>query len=165
MIFQFFPANLIYYSFINPKIGQLARKPMLYYILHVLADAAVIVVLSRLMPQIQVKDFTTAIIVAVLLGLLSFFLGWIIKLPLNLVTLFLLRGVVRIVVTAVILKLIDMLLDSFKIEGFWPAVVIAVAVAIVGYFFDGMTAKQSTRTTTTYQRTSSVSVAPMLTRV
>lgn len=139
---------------------------MLYYILHVLADAAVIVVLSRLMPQIQVKDFTTAIIVAVLLGLLSFFLGWIIKLPLNLVTLFLLRGVVRIVVTAVILKLIDMLLDSFKIEGFWPAVVISVAVAVVGSIFDELAAKQQpTRTTTTYQRTSSVPVAPMLTRV
>ncbi len=139
---------------------------MLYYILHVLADAAVIVLLARFLPQIQVKDFTTAVIVAVLLGLLSFLLGWLIKLPLNLVTLFLLRGIVRIVVTAVILKLIDMLLPSFNIQGFWPALVIAVAVAVVGSVFDELEeSKKVQKTTTTYPQTSQQVVTPMLTRV
>jgi putative membrane protein len=64
-------------------------------ILHLLLDAAVIFGLAYLMPQVHVKSFGTAIVIAVLLGLLNFFLGWIIRFPLNLVTFFLLTGIVR----------------------------------------------------------------------
>ncbi|GAB2558866.1 phage holin family protein [Spirosoma aerophilum] len=105
-------------------------------ILHLLLDAAVIFGLAYLMPQIHVKSFGTAILIAVLLGLLNFFLGWIIRFPLNLVTFFLLTGIVRIIVTAVILKLIDSFMDSFTITGFWPALVIALAVAVAGTLID-----------------------------
>ncbi|MCX6217136.1 phage holin family protein [Spirosoma sp.] len=105
-------------------------------ILHLLLDAAVIFGLAYLMPQVDVKNFGTAILIAVLLGLLNFFLGWIIRFPLNLVTFFLLTGIVRIIVTALILKLIDSFMDSFTIVGFWPALVIALAVAVAGTLID-----------------------------
>lgn len=105
-------------------------------ILHLLLDAAVIFGLAYFMPQIDVKNFGTCILIAVLLGLLNFVVGWLIRFPLNLVTFFLLTGIVRIVVTAVLLKLIDRFLDSFTIVGFWPALVIAVAVAVAGMLID-----------------------------
>ncbi|WP_080238514.1 phage holin family protein [Spirosoma rigui] len=105
-------------------------------ILHLLLDAAVIFGLAYLMPQIHVKSFGTALLIAVLLGLLNFFVGWIIRFPLNLVTFFLLSGIVRIVVTALLLKLIDKFMDSFTIEGFWPALLIALAVAVAGTLID-----------------------------
>ncbi|RYC71995.1 MULTISPECIES: phage holin family protein [Spirosoma] len=105
-------------------------------ILHLLIDAGVIFGLAYFMPQIDVKNFGTALLIAVLLGLLNFFLGWIIRFPLNLVTFFLLTGLVRIVVTALLLKLIDSFLDSFTIRGFWPALVIALVVAVVGSLID-----------------------------
>ncbi|GAB3498288.1 hypothetical protein GCM10027341_19690 [Spirosoma knui] len=105
-------------------------------ILHLLLDAAVIFGLAYLMPQIDVKNFGTALLIAVLLGLLNFFIGWIIRFPLNLITFFLLTGVIRIVVTAILLKLIDSFLDSFTIVGFWPALVIALAVAVAGTLID-----------------------------
>lgn len=105
-------------------------------ILHLLLDAAVIFGLAYLMPQIDVKNFGTCILIAVLLGLLNFVVGWVIRFPLNLVTFFLLTGIVRIIVTAVLLKLIDRFLDSFTIVGFWPALVIAVAVAVAGMLID-----------------------------
>lgn len=105
-------------------------------ILHLLLDAAVIFGLAYLMPQIDVKNFGTAILIAVLLGLLNFFIGWLIRFPLNLVTFFLLTGLVRIIVTALLLKLIDNFLDSFTIVGFWPALVIALAVAVAGTLID-----------------------------
>lgn len=105
-------------------------------ILHLLLDAAVIFGLAYLMPQVEVKNFGTAVLIAVLLGLLNFFLGWIIRFPLNLVTFFLLTGIVRIIVTALILKLIDSFMDSFTIVGFWPALVIALAVAVAGTLID-----------------------------
>lgn len=105
-------------------------------ILHLLLDAAVIFGLAYLMPQVDVKNFGTAILIAVLLGLLNFFVGWVIRFPLNLVTFFLLTGIVRIIVTAILLKLIDSFLDSFTIVGFWPALVIAIAVAVAGTLID-----------------------------
>ena len=105
-------------------------------ILHLLLDAAVIFGLAYLMPQVDVKNFGTAILIAVLLGLMNFFVGWLIRFPLNLVTFFLLTGIVRIVVTALLLKLIDNFLDSFTIAGFWPALVIALAVAVAGLLID-----------------------------
>ncbi|WP_420146608.1 phage holin family protein [Spirosoma sp.] len=105
-------------------------------ILHLLLDAAVIFGLAYLMPQVDVKNFGTALLIAVVLGLLNFFVGWIIRFPLNLVTFFLLTGIVRIVVTAILLKLIDNFLDSFTIVGFWPALVIALAVAVAGMLID-----------------------------
>ncbi len=105
-------------------------------ILHLLLDAAVIFGLAYIMPQVDVKNFGTALLIAVLLGLLNFFIGWIIRFPLNLVTFFLLTGIIRIVVTAILLKLIDSFLDSFTIVGFWPALVIALAVAVAGTLID-----------------------------
>ena len=105
-------------------------------ILHILLDAAVIFGLAYLMPQVDVKNFGTALLIAVLLGLLNFFVGWILSFPLNLISFFLLTGVVRILVTAILLKVIDRFMDSLTIQGFWPALVIAVAVAVAGMLID-----------------------------
>ena len=105
-------------------------------LLHLLLDAAVIFGLAYFMPQVDVKNFGTALLIAGLLGLLNFFVGWIIRFPLNLVTFFLLSGLVRLIVTALLLKLIDRFLDSFTIAGFWPALVIAIAVAVAGTLID-----------------------------
>ncbi|TAE21145.1 MAG: phage holin family protein [Cytophagales bacterium] len=105
-------------------------------ILHLLLDAAVIFGLAYLMPQVDVKNFGTAVLIALILGLLNFFVGWILTFPLNLVTFFLLTGVVRVLVTAILLKVIDKFMDSFTIHGFWPALVIAIVVAIAGSLID-----------------------------
>lgn len=106
-------------------------------ILHLLLDAAVIFGLAYLMPQVDVKSFGTALVIAIILAMLNFLVGWIIRFPLNLVTLFFLTGIVRIVVTAILLKLIDKMMGSFTIVGFWPALVIAVSVAVAGAIVDG----------------------------
>jgi putative membrane protein len=87
-------------------------------ILHLLLDAAVIFGLAYLMPQVDVKSFGTALVIAVILAMLNFLVGWLIRFPLNLVTLFFLTGIVRIVVTAILLKLIDKMMGSFTIVGF-----------------------------------------------
>ena len=57
-------------------------------ILHLLIDAAVIFGLAYLMPQVDVKSFGTALIVAIVLGLLNATVGWILRGVGNLVTFF-----------------------------------------------------------------------------
>lgn len=106
------------------------------FILHLLLDAAVIFGLAYILPQVDVKNFGTAILIALLLGLFNFLIGWLIQFPLNLITLFLVTGIVRLVVMAVLLKLIDRMLVDFTIVGFWPALLIAFAVAVAGSFID-----------------------------
>ena len=106
------------------------------FILHLLLDAAVIFGMAYLLPQVDVKNFGTAVLIALLLGLLNFLIGWLVRFPLNLFTFFLLTGLVRLVVTALLLKLIDGLLSDFTIVGFWPALLIALAVAVAGTLID-----------------------------
>ncbi len=106
------------------------------FILHLLLDAAVIFGLAYILPQVDVKNFGTAVLIALLLGLLNFVIGWIVSFPLNLLTLFLLTGLVRLLVTALLLKLIDWMLRDFTIAGFWPALLIAFAVAVAGSLID-----------------------------
>jgi putative membrane protein len=105
-------------------------------ILHLLIDAAVIFGLAYLMPQVDVKSFGTALIVAIVLGLLNATVGWILRGVGNLVTFFLLGFVIRVIVTALLLKLVDKFMSSLTIQGFWPALVIAIAVAVAGALLD-----------------------------
>ncbi|MFA1773729.1 phage holin family protein [Rufibacter glacialis] len=82
------------------------------------------------MPQVHIKSFWTALWVAFLIGILNATLGLLIRFPLNLVTLFFLQFVVKLVVTAIIIKVVDALIKNFEVKGFWPALVIAIALAV-----------------------------------
>ena len=101
-----------------------------------LLDAGIIYGLASLLPSVTIKNFGTALLVAALLAVLNFFIGWIIRFPLNLVSFFLLSGIVRLVVAAILLKLIDNFLSDFEIKGFWPALLIALAITLAGSLID-----------------------------
>jgi len=105
-------------------------------ILHLLIDAAIIFGLAYVMPQVDVKSFVTALLVAIVLALLNSTVGWLLRGMGNLVTLGLLSFIIRLVVTALLLKLVDKLFSGLTIQGFWPALVIALAVAIAGAVID-----------------------------
>ncbi len=105
-------------------------------ILHLLVDAAVIFGLAYVMPQVDVKSFGKALLVAIFLGLLNATLGWILRGVGNLVTFFALSFVIRLIVTALLLKLVDSFMSSLTIQGFWPALVIALGVAVAGAILD-----------------------------
>jgi putative membrane protein len=83
-----------------------------------------------------VKSFKTALWVAFLIGILNATVGLILRFPLNLVTLFFLEFIVRLIVTAIVIKLVDKLVSNFKVHGFWPALVLAIALAISGTLVD-----------------------------
>lgn len=105
-------------------------------ILSLLIDAAIIFGLAYVLPQVDVKSFGTALLVAIVLGLLNATVGWVLTGIGNLLTLGLLKFAIRLVVTALLLKLVDKLFSGLTIQGFWPALVIALAVAIAGAVLD-----------------------------
>jgi putative membrane protein len=102
------------------------------FILQLLLDAAILLGMAYLLPTVRIKNFTIAILVAVVIALLNVTVGFIVRLPLNIVTLGLLSFVIRLVVTALMIKLADIIFSDFEIKGFLPAVIIAVVMAVVG---------------------------------
>jgi putative membrane protein len=101
------------------------------FILNLLISAGVILLLSYIMPQVHVKSFLTALWVAFLIGLLNATLGWLLRGILNLVSFFLLEAIVALIITTLMIKLVDKLVGNFKVDGWWPALVIAIANAVV----------------------------------
>jgi putative membrane protein len=102
------------------------------WILQLLINAGVLLLLANIMPSVKVKSYGTAICVALVIGLLNATIGWVIRFPLNLMTLWLLSFLVRLIVTALMIKLTDKLFSGFDVRGFWPAFIIAVVLALVG---------------------------------
>lgn len=116
---------------------------MLQWLLHIIIDALILLAAANMMPKVQLKGFKTAIIVALIIGVLSFLLSWILTLVLNIATLgifyFLGLGfVIRIVVYAIIIELADKLSKDFKTVGFLPSLWLAIIMAIVGAIVDAI---------------------------
>ena len=102
------------------------------FIVNLLVSAGVLLLLEYIIPQIRVKSFGTALWVAFLIAVFNATIGILLRFPLNLMSLFLLQFVVRLIVTAIIIKIVDKLVGNFEVRGFWPALIIAIALAIAG---------------------------------
>ncbi|WP_316812068.1 phage holin family protein [Pedobacter heparinus] len=101
-------------------------------ILSILLNAAILLGMTYILPTVTIKNFTTAVLVALVIGLLNATLGWLLRFPLNVVTFGLLSFIVHMVVTAVMIKVADKLFSDFYIKGFTPALIIALVMAIAG---------------------------------
>jgi putative membrane protein len=108
------------------------------FIIQILIDAAVIVGLAKFLPKIEIKNFGTALVAALVIAILNVLIGWLLRSTLNIVTLGLLTSVVQLVVTAVMIKITDKLMSGFNVNGFVPALIIAVAIAVVNYLLGTM---------------------------
>ncbi|MCC9135351.1 phage holin family protein [Pontibacter silvestris] len=111
------------------------------FIIDLLVSAGVLMLMAYMLPTVHIKSFWTALWVAFLVGILNATIGAIIRFPLNLFTFFLLSFLVRLVVTAIIIKFVDWLVGNFKIDGFLPALIIAVALAVAGAIVGWLTTK------------------------
>ena len=114
---------------------------MLQWIIHILVDALVLLAAANMMPKVELKGFKTAIIVALIIGVLSFLLSWALTLLLNVATfgIFYFLGlgfIIRVIVYAIIIEIADKLSSDFKTEGFLPSLWLAVFIAIVGGIVD-----------------------------
>lgn len=103
------------------------------FIIDLLVSAGVILLLAYLLPSVHVKSFWTALWVAFLIGIFNATIGWILGGILNLVSFFLLEAIVSVIVTALMIKLVDKLVGNFKVDGFLPAVIIAITTAVALY--------------------------------
>lgn len=97
-------------------------------LLKILLTALVVIVLSNVLPGIAVVNYTTAIIVAIVISLLNMFVRPLLvffTLPATIVTL----GLFLFVINAVIILLADKLVDGFAVSGFFAALLFSVLLS------------------------------------
>jgi putative membrane protein len=98
-------------------------------IIHWLLSALSLLLVAHLVPGFQVRGFGTALIAAVVIGLVNATLGFVLKiltLPLTIVTF----GLFLLVINAVMLKLAAVLVPGFEVYGFLPALLGAIILSV-----------------------------------
>ena len=100
------------------------------FILQLLITAGILLLIAYVHPGVKIKNYGTAIGVALVVGILNATIGFLLRLPLNIVTLGFLSFFVRLFVTAVIIYLTDKLFSGFELSSFGTAIVVAIILAI-----------------------------------
>lgn len=99
-------------------------------IVDILILSAAVFLVAQVLPGIRVKNYMTALVVALVYSLVNFFIGWLLvlmSLPLIVLTL----GVFKLVVNAFMLWLTDKMIADFKIRDFLTTIIAAFLITCV----------------------------------
>jgi putative membrane protein len=110
-------------------------------ILRIIISAVVAFALSYILSGVHIQSFVTALILAVVLGLLNIFvkpLLIILTLPITIFTF----GLFLFVINALIILLAAKFVNGFRVDGFWWALLFSLLLSILTSFLY----KKSTRT-------------------
>ena len=89
-----------------------------------------IFIVAQLIPNIKIKNFGTAVIVAIVYSVINILFGWLlglIALPLMIITF----GLFKFVINAFLLWITDMLVDDFEVKGIGPTLLAALLIAVI----------------------------------
>ena len=98
-----------------------------------------VMVTAYVIPGVTVRNFMSALWVALLLGIVNMLLRpflILITLPINILTL----GLFTFVINGLIILLVSSVVKGFQVSGFWIAVLFSIVLSIVNYvmnFFMG----------------------------
>jgi len=99
---------------------------------YIIINSIVVYLAAALLPKVYIKNYFTALAVAILLGLINTFIKPIlifISLPVTILTL----GLFIIVINAFILVMVDKLVDGLKIEGFGQAIIMSLLMGVLNW--------------------------------
>jgi putative membrane protein len=103
---------------------------MLHIVLVWLVSALALWLVARIVPGIEVRDFGAALLATVVIALVNWLIGPILRFlawPLT----FLTFGLFRLVINAILLKLAAMFSPGFRVRGFLNAIVGALVLTIL----------------------------------
>lgn len=99
-------------------------------IINVLILSVTVFLVAQLLPGIRVKNFYTAILVAIVYSLINFFAGWLLvllSLPFMIITF----GLFKLVINAFMLWLTDKFMEDFKISDLLTTFIAAALITFV----------------------------------
>jgi len=102
------------------------------WLIHWLLSGVGLLIVANILPGIQVEDFGSALIAALVIGFASATLGVILKIVL-LPFIFLTLGIVYFLINGMMLKLASELVPGFRVNGCVTAVLGSILLTIVDY--------------------------------
>jgi putative membrane protein len=98
-------------------------------LIRILITALLVMAIAYFMKGVVVDEFTTALTVAIALGLLNFFVKPVLVLFTLPVTIFTM-GLFLLVINAVIILLCDYFIDGFSVNSFWTAMLFSIILSL-----------------------------------
>lgn len=102
----------------------------MYILVSILLNALALILTAYIVPGFAVANFTTAVLAAIVMGILNTFIKPVLLLltfPLTIITL----GLFIFVVNAIVLWLTAAIVGGITISGFLPAVLAAIVLSVV----------------------------------
>lgn len=99
------------------------------FILNILASALIVFVLAKFIPGVEIKDFTTSIIVFIVLSICNMLVKPILillTLPITILTL----GLFLLVINVIIIYITDALISGFQVNGFFSALIFSLLFSL-----------------------------------
>ncbi|MFC6268844.1 phage holin family protein [Frigoriflavimonas asaccharolytica] len=106
-------------------------------ILKLLVTAGVAFGLTKILTGVHIDNFMTAIVFALVLGLLNFFVKPVLKiigLPFTIITL----GLFTFVINAAIILIAAHFIDEMSVDGFFWALIFSIALSLISSLINGI---------------------------
>ncbi|MCF6401945.1 phage holin family protein [Chitinophaga filiformis] len=100
------------------------------FLIRLLVTALAAMLSAYVLPGVTIKDFTTALVLALVLAILNLLVKpilIILTLPATILTL----GLFLLVINAIIILLASNLVRGFKVDGFWWALIFSLVLTVV----------------------------------
>ena len=100
------------------------------YIISLLVTALAVVLTAYILPGVTIKNYGTAIIVALLIGLVNTIIKpimVILTLPITILTL----GLFLLVINALMVLLVSALVPAFRVNGFISALLFSIILSVI----------------------------------
>tara|TARA_A100000171_G_C2134091_1_gene148807 strand:- start:235 stop:585 length:351 start_codon:yes stop_codon:yes gene_type:complete len=112
-------------------------------VLQLIVTPIVLMLASKVIDRVYIKNFKSAVLTSISIMIVSFLIGWLITLFLNVATLGILwivgLGIItRTIANAIIIEIIDQSRKDFDTKGFMPSLKLAIALAIAWGVIDVM---------------------------
>lgn len=106
-------------------------------LLTIILSTIAVFVTAHILPGVKVAGWGTALVVAVVLGIVNAFIRpliFILTLPINILTL----GLFTFVIISLLVLLVSAIVPGFQVDGFWWALAFALVLAIINGFLNSL---------------------------
>ncbi|PZR40622.1 MAG: hypothetical protein DI538_03555 [Azospira oryzae] len=113
-------------------------------ILRFLLSGVAVMLAAYLLPGVHVTDYWTALLVALVLSIVNLIVRPLLILftiPITVVTL----GLFLLVINALMILLVDFLIDDFSVSGFWWALAFSLILSLFNSMFGDLTREKKER--------------------
>lgn len=106
-------------------------------LIKILITSGLVLLIANFMPGVHVTGFVTALIVAIVLGVLNLFIKPILvllTLPVTILTL----GLFLLVINALMILLCTKIVGGFRVDTFWTAMFFSIILSVIQSILNGI---------------------------